>query len=73
MVVLRWCQELGIEWHYIAPGKPTQNAFIESFNGPPARRISQRDAVHFARPGPIVLAAWKDDYNMVRHTVRSAI
>jgi len=22
-----------VEWHYIAPGKPIQNAFIESFNG----------------------------------------
>jgi putative transposase len=33
MAILRWCQETGVEWHYIAPGKPQQNAFIESFNG----------------------------------------
>jgi putative transposase len=33
MAILRWCQDTGVEWHYIAPGKPQQNAFIESFNG----------------------------------------
>ncbi len=33
MAVLRWCQQTGVEWHYIAPGKPMQNAFVESFNG----------------------------------------
>jgi len=32
MTILGWSQEAQIEWHYIAPGKPTQNAFIESFN-----------------------------------------
>lgn len=33
MAVLRWCQETDTEWHDIAPGKPMQNAFVESFNG----------------------------------------
>ncbi len=31
--VLSWANRTGIEWHYIAPGKPVQNAFVESFNG----------------------------------------
>ena len=31
--ILKWVREFGIEWHYIAPGKPTQIAFVESFNG----------------------------------------
>ena len=31
--ILSWCQESSIGWHYIAPGKPQQNAFAESFIG----------------------------------------
>lgn len=33
MAVLRWCQDTRIDWQDIAPGKPMQNAFVESFNG----------------------------------------
>ena len=31
--VLRWCQDTGIGWHYIALGKLMQNAFAVSFDG----------------------------------------
>jgi len=66
MAILRWSQETRVEWHYIAPGKPQQNAFIESFNG----RL--RDALLNETPFPSLphareaLAIWKDDYNTVR-------
>jgi putative transposase len=33
MAILRWSQEARVNWYYIAPGKPTQNAFVESFIG----------------------------------------
>ena len=33
MAILKWCQDTGVDGHYIAPGKPMQNGFIESFNG----------------------------------------
>ena len=31
--MLTWCKDNAIDWHFIAPGKPIQNAFVESFNG----------------------------------------
>ena len=31
--ILAWCKDHEIEWHYIAPGKPMQNGYVESFNG----------------------------------------
>jgi putative transposase len=31
--ILEWQNQTGIAWHYIAPGKPLQNGFVESFNG----------------------------------------
>jgi transposase InsO family protein len=31
--ILRWADDHKVAWHYIAPGKPAQNAFAESFIG----------------------------------------
>ncbi|MBB3571255.1 transposase InsO family protein [Rhizobium sp. BK491] len=30
--ILAWSTEHKVEWHYIAPGKPMQNGYVESFN-----------------------------------------
>jgi putative transposase len=31
--ILGWAGSHKIEWHYIVPGKPMQNGFVDSFNG----------------------------------------
>jgi putative transposase len=66
MAVLRWSQEMRIEWHYIAPGKPTQNAFVESFNGRLRDELLNETIFTTLAQARAVLAAWKDDYNTVR-------
>ncbi len=33
VAILKWVQNAGIDWHYIAPGKPRRNGFTGSFNG----------------------------------------
>ncbi len=36
-----WCKENNVILHWIEPGKPTQNAYIERFNaGTPVRHLS---------------------------------
>ena len=52
MTMLRWSQERQVEWHYIAPGKPQQNAFIESFNGRLRDELVERNAVQLSRARP---------------------
>ena len=40
--ILRWANDNKVEWHYIDPGKPQQNGYIESFNGACAMNASTR-------------------------------
>ena len=55
-----------IEWHYIAPGKPTQNAFVESFNGRLRDELLNETLFGSLAHARAVLADWKEDYNTVR-------
>ena len=66
MAVLRFSQERQIEWHYIAPGKPTQNAFIESFNARLRDELLNETLFSSLAQVRAVLTAWKDDYNNAR-------
>jgi len=66
MAILRWSQDTSVEWHYIAPGKPTQNAFIESFNGRLRDELLNETLFRSLDHARQMLALWKDDYNTVR-------
>jgi putative transposase len=52
--------------HYIAPGKPQQNAFIESFNGRLRDELLNEALFASLTHAREALAIWKDDYNTVR-------
>ena len=66
MAMLRWSQDRQIEWRYIAPGKPQQNAFIESFNGRLRDELLNETLFSSLAHAREVLSFWKNDYNTVR-------
>ena len=64
--ILRCSQERRVEWHYIAPGKPMQNGFIESSNGRLRDECLSETLFTSLAHARLVLDAWKHDYNTVR-------
>jgi putative transposase len=64
--MLRWADERRVAWHYIAPGKPTQNAFIESFNGRLRDELLNETLFRSLPHARVVLEAWRRDYNAER-------
>ena len=64
--VLAWCSEIGVEWHYIAPGKPMQNGFCESFNGGMRDELLNETLFLSLAHARVEIAAWVEDYNRER-------
>ncbi len=67
--ILRWHEERGVLWHYIAPGKPQQNGFVESFNGRFRDECLNEHLFRTLAAARRIIEAWRIDYNHTRpHT-----
>jgi putative transposase len=61
-----WQREHNVAWHFIAPGKPMQNGFCESFNGRMRDELLNESLFICLEHARAKITAWVDDYNQRR-------
>ena len=67
--MLNWQHERHVAWHYIQPGKPMQNGFVESFNGRLRDECLNEHLFSSYRHAREIINRWRNDYNSNRpHT-----
>ena len=64
--ILEWADHHKVGWHYIAPGKPQQNGFSESFNGKLRDELLNETLFSSLADARAKLEAWRRDFNKVR-------
>ena len=64
--ILKWANDNKVEWHYIDPGKPQQNGYIESFNGSLGDECLNEEIFDSLADARRTLALWRYNYNNVR-------
>ena len=64
--LLKWTEVNDIEWHYIAPGKPQQNGFMESFNGKLRDECLNEQVFSSLPQARRIIEGWGIDYNTMR-------
>jgi len=64
--ILGWATDHQVEWHYIAPGKPMQNGFVESFNGRMRDELLNESLFLDLDHSRQLIGAWVTDYNTAR-------
>jgi putative transposase len=64
--IFAWCRDHKIDWHYITPGKPMQNGYVESFNGKMRDELLNETLFFSLDHARIVIAEWVEDYNTRR-------
>ena len=64
--ILGWAKDHRVEWHYIAPGKPMQNGFVESFNGRLRDECLNEHLFANLKEAREIIEEWRTDYNTNR-------
>lgn len=65
-VLRRWATEHRVHLHFIQPGKPTQNAFIESLNGTFRHECLDSYAFKTINEAKEKIEQWRCEYNVER-------
>jgi len=61
-----WSKQTGVKLHFIQPGKPTQNAFVESFNGKFREYCLNLNWFASLEDARSTIEQWRQHYNHVR-------
>lgn len=61
-----WAAQHGVHLHFIQPGKPVQNAFIESFNGKFRDECLNEHWFLTLQEAQLMIEAWRREYNEER-------
>jgi putative transposase len=61
-----WAHRRGVKLHFISPGQPVQNAFIESFNGRLRDECLNEHAFASLTEAQELIGSWREDYNRYR-------
>jgi putative transposase len=64
--VQQWAKENNIQWLFIQPGKPMQNAYCERFNGTYRREVLDSYLFTSLNEATLITHAWLDKYNYQR-------
>lgn len=61
-----WLKEKGIKTHYITPGSPWEQCYIESFHDKLRDEFLNREIFYSLAEAEILLEGWRKEYNDVR-------
>jgi len=62
----RWARANNVKLHFIEPGKPQQNAFIESFNSRFRAECLEQNLFETIAEAGLLIRKWKRDYENIR-------